>query len=462
MSNVLVIDDEKSICETLSGVLTDEGWDVSIAYSGDEGISVFKRQTFDLVFLDIWMGEMDGIEALQHMKSENPSVPIIIMSGHGNIETAVKVTKLGALDFLEKPLSLDKILPLSDRIKKKLENEDQVSAEVKGPPLIGDSKPMQVISRQIAVVAPRNSWVLITGENGTGKEVVAQRVHKMSKRCEKPFVAVNCAAIPEELIESELFGHAKGAFTSAIANKKGKFELADHGTLFLDEIGDMSMKTQAKILRILQEQSFEPIGSDQTINVDVRVIAATNKDLAKEIKAGNFREDLYYRLNVIPIQMPPLRARGNDITQLAEYFLRQFAIDLEETQKQLSYSAKVALVNYHWPGNVRELRNIMERLCIMVASESIELSDLPEMIQSDEQSSSLVVSSMSEQVTDAVPLEGASLKEARLSFERAFILDNLEKNDWNVSKTADAIGIERSNLHRKLKAYKIDPKRLKG
>lgn len=451
----LIIDDEEAICEALGGVLEDEGWRVAKAGSGRQGMIEFKVSDPDLVFLDVWMPEMDGIETLQHLKEMNADVPVVIMSGHGTIETAVKATKLGAFDFLEKPLALEKILPLASQAKamrSRRAGGDATQASRRHD-LIGDSPAMQQIQKQIRVVAPRNAWILITGENGTGKEVVAMNIHSGSSRAAKPFIAVNCAAIPEELIESELFGHVKGAFTGAIATQKGKFELAHQGTLFLDEIGDMSLRTQAKILRVLQEQQFERLGDDQTVQVDVRVIAATNKDLAAEIKAGNFREDLYYRLNVVPFHLPPLRERGQDVGILAKHFFRQMALELKENEKTLADQARQILEGYTWPGNVRELRNLIERLCIMVPSDIIGPVDLPETI--------LAGQMRSEDAKAALASAAATLKEAKSDFERTFILDKLQENQWNVSKTAEAIGIERSNLHRKLRTYNIDPKRLK-
>ena len=450
----LIIDDEESICQSLAGVLEDEGWKVLTANSGREGMIEYKASDPDIVFLDVWMPDMDGIETLQALKSIRPDTPIMIMSGHGTIETAVKATKLGAFDFLEKPLSLEEILPMIEQARKRKAAQ---SVEAKQNPsdgieIIGNSLQIIEIRKQIAVVAPRNAWVLITGENGTGKEVVASNIHRLSLRADKPFIAVNCAAIPESLIESELFGHVKGAFTGAISDQRGKFELAHNGTLFLDEIGDMSLRTQAKILRVLQEQQFEKIGDDELVSVDVRVIAATNKDLKEEIKRGTFREDLYYRLNVIPFHMTPLRERSGDVIQLVNYFLEAMSKELNEPIKQLSPGVIEAFNCYEFPGNVRELKNLCERLCILVSAETIEVSDLPDSFFKDTKKP--VGATLA-----ADP--AATLKEAKSDFERLFILDKLQENQWNVSKTAEAIGIERSNLHRKLRTYQIDPKQLK-
>ena len=452
----LIIDDEEAICTALAGVLEDEGWRVVSAHSGRQGIVEYKASVPDMVFLDVWMPGMDGIETLQALKDIREDTPVVIMSGHATIETAVRATKLGAFHFLEKPLSLDKILPMIEHAqamrKRKLGGDDGALTR---HDLIGESTAIQQIQKQIKIVAPRNAWVLITGENGTGKEVVAMNIHAQSSRAARPFIAVNCAAIPEELIESELFGHVKGAFTGATSIQRGKFELAHQGTLFLDEIGDMSLKTQAKILRVLQEQEFERLGDDATIHVDVRVIAATNKDLPKAISSGVFREDLFYRLNVIPFTLPPLREREQDVIMLAEHFLEQMAIQLREEKKELSPEATQAFLTWPWPGNVREVRNLIERISILVPHKTIQFEDLPEAFQAA-------------RAVKAVPVMGtpsailaATLKEAKSDFEKTFILDKLQEFGWNVTKTAEAIGIERSNLHRKLRTYNIDPKRLK-
>ncbi|MEZ4741986.1 MAG: sigma-54 dependent transcriptional regulator [Bdellovibrionota bacterium] len=457
----LIVDDEAAICETLAGVLSDEGWDSYTAFSGNEGLSLFKNEHPDLVVLDVWMEGMDGIETLQRMKAVDKNVPILIMSGHGTIETAVRATKLGASNFIEKPLSLEKFLAMVDQAYESSRKLRHKSHHAKKYDMVGESEAIHSVRRQVGVVAPRNSWVLITGENGSGKEVVARNIHLLSPRSDRPFVAVNCAAIPEELIESELFGHVKGAFTNAVSMKRGKFELAHRGTLFLDEIADMSLKTQAKVLRILQEQSFERVGSDETINIDVRVIAATNKNLQEEIKQGKFREDLFYRLNVIPISVPPLRERISDIPILVEHFLNLMAIELDEKKKVFSDEAMKRLISYHWPGNVRELKNFLERLCILVVSPIIDVPELPSLGgDSEPLDGGIGRNAESIDFIDAKP--GLSLKEAKVEFEKTFIIKRLEENDWNVSKTADSIGIERSNLHRKLRFYEIDLKRLKG
>ncbi len=466
----LIIDDERSICDTLAGALSDEGWGALVARSGEEGLALYKSQPIQLVFLDVWMGGIDGIQVLQMMRDYKVGIPIVVMSGHGNIETAVRVTKLGAFDFLEKPLSLEKILPLleyvENRAKRSAEEKPLSSLDGKYE-LVGVSKDIESIRRQIQVVAPRNSGVLITGENGTGKEVVAQNIHGQSLRAAQAFVAVNCAAIPEELIESELFGHTKGAFTNAIQNKRGKFELAHRGTLFLDEIGDMSLKTQAKVLRILQEQRFEPVGSSESLSVDVRVVAATNQNLKDAIREGRFREDLFYRLNVIPLHMTPLRERREDISVLVHYFLAKVSQELHEPIKRVSADAMAVLVGHSWPGNVRELRNLLERLCILLSGEEITRHALLD-LAGDLFAAALPAAEVAQYM--APPAEGDgqgmsaknTLREARDQFEKSFILSKLEEFEWNISKTAEAIGIERSNLHRKLRAYDIEPKKQKS
>lgn len=444
---ILVVDDETSICDSLAGALSDEGYRVLTAHNGRQGLIEYKVKKPDMVFLDIWMPEMGGIETLQAMREADSSIPVVIMSGHATIETAVKATKLGAFEVLEKPLELERILELVEQVialKRKDASPNRADPDLD---LVGESSFVRQMRKQISVVGPRNAWVLITGENGSGKEVVAKLIHNASTRATKPFIAINCAAIPDELIETELFGHEKGAFTSAVSTRRGKFELAHQGTLFLDEIGDMSLRTQAKILRILQERVFERVGGQESLPADVRVIAATNKDLVEEIKQGRFREDLYYRLNVIPMQMVPLRERREDILPLARHFLER----LKEGSASvvcLSEFAEKILVAHDWPGNVRELKNAIERAVILSDGHSISASDFTWLGSSPS--------------SDLRAKEYSSLKEAKSDFERSYILAKLEENDWNVSKTADALGIERSNLHRKLRLYDLDSKKLKG
>ena len=447
MAKILIIDDEASIRTTLANILEDEGHRTTLCDSGEAAVPLFAREEFDLIFLDLWLPGVDGMAVLERLRSAG-APPVIVISGHGNIDSAVKATRLGAYDFLEKPLSLERVLLTVNHALTDRKLRDQVS-DLKRQftleeLLIGESDVMKKLDDQVRSAAPSNTRVLITGENGSGKEIVARTLHRLSTRAEQPFIDVNCAAIPEELIESELFGHRKGAFTGAIDDRKGKFEMADGGTLFLDEIGDMSLKTQAKVLRVLQEQTFQKVGGQQPIVVDVRVIAATNKDLEAEIAANSFRSDLFYRLNVIPIEVPPLRARGNDVILLAEYFLRRFAAETASEKKRLSAGAASKLRAYHWPGNVRELRNVIERLAILLKSTTIEAEDI-------------VLGTR-----NALPAEvdpGLTLREARDEFEKQYILARLREFAGNVSRTADALGVERSNLYRKLHAYGITVER---
>lgn len=455
---ILVVDDEEAILQSLSGALRDDNFDVTTAASGEAGLEALQSSEYDVVLLDIWLPGMDGLEVLQRLKAAQPNLSVIMMSGHGTIETAVKATKLGAYDFVEKPLSLDKLLVLIKNAiafnELNLENQRLKSAVGSEQVMIGTSPRMRELKEQIATVAPLNSWVLITGENGTGKELVARAIHDNSPRQAKPFIEVNCAAIPEDLIESELFGHEKGAFTGATQMKRGKFDLAHEGTLFLDEIADMSLKTQAKILRILQEQRFERVGGSQTNKVDVRVIAATNKDLTQEIQANRFREDLFYRLNVIPIRVPPLRDRRDDIPALCKHYFGLYAKKFARKMKRLSPDALEALSRYRWPGNVRELKNIVERLSIMTRSDTIDVDDLPTEVRTALVSDTVDSAAISFLHVDEAG-EGTKLKTAKNNFEREFIIEKLKENDWNVSKTAQSLGIERTHLHRKMKLFKI-------
>ena len=455
MKTILIVDDEESIRESLKGILQDEGFRTLFARNGEEGLNLVKEDNPDLVLLDIWMPGMDGLETLHRIREGHPEQLVIMMSGHGTIETAVKATKLGAYDFIEKPLSLEKVLLCVQnamKIGQLVEENRSLKARLaKDHEMIGDSPAIRHLKEQIAIAAPTSGWVLITGENGTGKELVARAIHHQSHRREKPFIEVNCAAIPEELIESELFGHEKGAFTGATAQRKGKFDQAHEGTLFLDEIGDMSLKTQAKVLRILQERKFERVGGHRTIEVDVRVIAATNKDLDEEIRTGNFREDLYYRLNVLPFHVPPLRQRIEDIPKLAHHFLEFFCSKESRETKSLTPEALDAMLGYSWPGNVRELKNIIERLAIMAPETIISERNLPAVITGKRQRTKGPGTSSAGQTF--------TYREAREEFERDFLIQKLEENDWNVSRTAEAIEIERSNLHRKIKSFGIELKK---
>ena len=454
---ILVVDDEDNIRTSLAGVLEDEGFRPLFANDGVTALDVIRKELPDLVLLDIWMPRMDGIEALQRMKDLHPSLLVIMMSGHGTIETAVKSTKMGAYDFIEKPLSLEKLLVTIRNalgmLRLKDENETLREMAFRERGMTGSSPAMVKLQEQILLVAPTNASVLITGENGTGKELVARSIHFHSQRKDRPFVEINCAAIPEELIESELFGHEKGAFTGAVAQKKGKFDQADGGTLFLDEIGDMSLKIQAKILRILQERKFERVGGNRTIEVDVRIIAATNKVLEDEIRAGSFREDLFYRLNVVPFTVPPLRERREDLPILVEHFLELYSLREGNERKTITPEAMEALKGGTWPGNVRELKNVVERLVIMTPGATITAAHIPDSVGSG----------AAARDAEAGRLEGLlerdTLREARDEFEKEFILRKLEEFNWNISKTAEAIELERSNLHRKIKSYGIDVKK---
>lgn len=450
--NILIVDDEKSILTILSAVLIDEGYQVLTAGGGNDALAIIKKERPPVVLLDIWMSDMDGIETLRRIKALFPGVIVIMMSGHGSIETAVKATKLGAYDYIEKPLSLEKVVLIVRHAlrEKKLEEENKAlrSRIEKRFDLIGDSAALGRLKELIKTAGPTNSRVLISGENGTGKELVARRIHLYSPRTDRPFIEVNCAAIPETLIESDLFGHEKGAFTGAVEMKRGKFELADGGTLFLDEIGDMSLATQAKVLRVLQEQRFNRVGGGKTIQVDVRVIGASNKNLAEEIKKGNFREDLYYRLNVIPLHIPPLRERKDDIGLLVNNFLIELSEEQGLKEKSITDEAVEILKRYDWPGNVRELKNIIERLMIMVQGPVIKKEDI------------LLFLEPSNAAGPAPPgyLFSSSLREARSLFEKEYITQKLKDNGWNISKTAEELKVERSHLHRKIKYLDIEIK----
>jgi len=449
--SILIVDDEPSILQSLSGLLSDEGFEVLTAANGYEALKIVDTEYPDLVLLDIWMPGIDGIETLKEIKKDNPFIQVIIISGHGTIETAVKATKLGAFDLIEKPLSIDKvIMAINNALNfRRLEEENRYLRKktLEKHSITGNSPPIAALKKQIAVAAPTDAWILITGENGTGKELVARTIHQLSSRADYPLVNVHCAAIPEELIESELFGHEKGAFPGHTAKKIGEFELANHGTIFLDEIGDMSLKTQSKILRVLQEQQFQRVGGNRTLRVNIRVIAASNKDLEKEIEKGNFREDIYYRLNVIPIEVPPLRARFEDIPLLVETFFVECAKQNRSKKKEITQQALDMLCNYSWPGNVRELKNLIERLAIMVERGVIDEFDMPAPYNPDAAEGMASI--------EAQLFLSHSLKDAKKAFERAFIKKKLLQNKNNITTTAKEIGVERSYLHKKLKNLKI-------
>jgi two-component system nitrogen regulation response regulator NtrX len=452
---ILVVDDEESILQSVTDILEDEGFDVQTSPDGETSLEIMGEDLPDLVLLDIWMPGMDGLEVLKRIKADWPFIPAVIMSGHGTIETAVKATRLGAYDFIEKPLSYEHLLlAIQNALKYHDLREQNVFLRQKTGErreLIGESHAMRALKEQIAIVAPTDAWVLIQGENGTGKELVAQTIHRMSKRNRKPLIEVNCAAIPEELIESELFGHEKGAFTGATTMKKGKFDLANEGTLFLDEITDMSLKTQAKILRILQEQRFERVGGSKTITIDVRIMAATNKDLEKEIRKGHFREDLYYRLNVIPIEVSPLRERKDDIFLLTEGFLSEFTGNTAHgPKKRANHEVIEAFMAYDWPGNVRELRNMIERLVILTKGPEITIDDLPPSFRQGLGAATEAQNSFS--ISGPAWLSCRDFREAKALFEQEYLGKKLAEHQGNIKKTAQAIGIERRHLHRKIKA----------
>ena len=450
-SRVLVADDEPGIRQSLTGVLEDDGFYTEAVESGESALETLSRAPFDLVLLDIWLPGMDGLETLARIREMPVELrpAVVMISGHGNIETAVKATKLGAFDFLEKPLTIQKVVVVAKNAiqHRRLEREVQTlkSGSERQWRIIGESVPMKALRQQMALMASTNGRVLIYGESGTGKELIAHAIHAMSPRSPEPFVEVNCAAIPEELIESELFGHRKGSFTGASEDKIGKFQKADKGTLFLDEIGDMSLKTQAKVLRALEEQRFEPVGAAHFVQVDVRVIAATNKKLEEEIERGNFREDLFYRLNVIPFSVPPLRERVEDIPLLADHFLGEFAQAYGRKPKELTPEGQRLLKDYLWPGNVRELKNLMERIVIMNPQARIDARHIPLLLTRHN-------------AAPPRPLDFASLQEVRESAERDFILKKIEENSGNISRTAESLGLERSNLYRKMKTLGIQLK----
>ncbi|MBI1860454.1 MAG: sigma-54-dependent Fis family transcriptional regulator [Deltaproteobacteria bacterium] len=442
MKKILIIDDEKNILTTFRGMLEDEGYQVSTAPSGSAGLTLVRSFEPEVVFLDIWMPEEDGISVLEKIRKESPQTSVVMMSGHGTIETAVKAIRLGAWDYLEKPIHSDKVLVLLDHVyevRALREQNKELKTELRSQDsLVGNSAAMKRLRQIVSVTAPSNGWVLVYGENGVGKELVARALHRDSTRASERFVAVNCAAIPAELIESELFGHEKGSFTGAMEKKIGKFELAHKGTLFLDEVGDMSLKMQAKILRALQEGQIQRVGGDTTLELDLRVIAATNKDLKQAIRSSEFREDLFYRLNVIPIIVAPLRERREDIAALANHFLKRYN---SGRPKRFSAETLQLLQSYPWPGNVRELKNWVERACILCPDETINASPYDEPNQKD---------------SDVFSFGETSLRQAKAHFEKQFLIRMLAENDFNISRTAHTIGVERSHLHKKIKSYGIE------
>jgi len=446
MPNILIVDDESAIRESLRGVLEDEDYSVTDAASGEACLDQLQQKLFDVVLLDIWLPGIDGLQTLEKIRELETAPEVIIISGHATIETAVRATKLGAFDFLEKPLSVEKTLILVknalDAKRLRNENRELKKQAMRRSEIVGESIPMKALRQQIQLMAPTNGRVLIFGESGTGKELVARAIHAQSLRKDQMFVEVNCAAIPEDLIESELFGHRRGSFSSAGSDKEGKFLKAHGGTLFMDEVGDMSLKTQAKVLRTLEEQRFTAVGSDEPLTVDVRVIASTNKDLEEEISRGNFREDLFYRLNVIPFSVPPLRERKEDIPLLARHFLRELSAHYGRSRREITDEAIDTLMRYSWPGNVRELRNVIERIVIMNPTATrFDRKHLPPLVYRDGSRRS--------------GSEFMTLHQARAAYERDYILKKLDDNHGNISRTAEVLGLERSHLYRKMKTLGI-------
>jgi len=448
MNSILIIDDEKEICESIKMILEYEGYSVTYSTSATEGISKLSSNNYSGLLLDIQMPEMSGFEVLKKVKEKKPSLSVIIISAHGSVENAIRATKLGAFDFIEKPIDRDKLL-LSIRNAVEQFNLLTENIEIKkvlegGGDILGNSKAIKIILELIEKVAPLDTRVLITGENGTGKELVARAIHKNSGRKDKPFIEVNCAAIPNDLIESELFGHEKGSFTGAVQQRIGKFELANKGTIFLDEIGDMSQQAQAKVLRAIEDGKIERVGGGKKIDVDVRIIAATNKNLTDEIEKENFREDLFHRLNVIPIDIPPLRERKNDIPILLEFFANDITARHKKAPTKFTTDAIKLLQEMNWSGNVRELRNIVERIIIIIDKREIERKDIE------------VLFAPSRATMDSIIDESNSFQEFKEKAERAFIVKQLNENNWNISKTAEILDIQRSHLYNKMKKYEIE------
>jgi len=453
---VLIVDDEAGVRSALAGVLGDEGYVVEAVESGEACLDRVAGRVFDVIILDIWLPGVDGLDTLTTLREQAVDAQVVMISGHGSIEAAVRAIKLGAFDFLEKPLSLEKtVLVVRNALRQRLlevENRALRADVDRRHVMVGDSRAMVQLREQIALAAPTNGRVLVHGENGTGKELVARSVHALSRRSAGPFVEVNCAAIPEELIESELFGHVRGAFTGAVSDRRGKFEVADRGTIFLDEVGDMSLKTQAKVLRVLEEQVVESVGGRMGVEVDVRVIAATNKRLQEEIQAGRFRDDLFYRLNVVPIFVPPLRDRREDLDRLTEHFLARYTSEYGRRAKTVEPEARAMLRRYQWPGNVRELRNVIERLVIMVPGPTVTSRDLRFL-------GTTPVGPDSPPVQAQRPVR---LQAARDRFERDYIMRALAEQRGNITRTAAALGMERSNLYRKMRSFGIQPPRHAG
>lgn len=453
-SRILIIDDEKNILTSLNTALSLEGFDVTVAGSGEIGLKKIEKESVDLVLLDVQLPGIDGLDSLKKIRKDKPRLPVVMMSGHGTIQTALEAIRLGAVDFIEKPLSTERLivtirnaLHIEELVR---ENIELKSGSPHGLEIIGSSKVIKDVLEKVRVTAPTNSRVLISGENGTGKELIARAIHLQSFRSDKPFIKVNCAAIPAELIESELFGHVKGAFTGAMAARRGKFELADGGTIFLDEIGDMKLEMQSKLLRVLQEGEFEPVGSESTISVDVRVLSATNRNLENMIKEDLFRQDLFYRLAVIPIQLPALRERLEDIPELIKHFSDLVCAEYNRMEVDFDESAETLLKKHNWPGNVREIKNTVERLIILNQTNIITENEVKTVLSIDSDVSS---------ATGSLPISGRPLKDLVTQFEKIVIEKSLEDNSFNVSNSAKALGLERSHLYKKMRAFGINPRK---
>lgn len=447
---ILIIDDEKNICTAIKGILEDEGYSCDYSLSFKDGFNLLQESKYDVLFLDIWLPDIDGIDGLREIKRHFPETEVIMISGHGTIETAVDTIRYGAYDFLEKPLSLERIVMIIKHLNDKLyllnDLRSSKFSNVKKYDLIGVSPEITRLKEKIERIAVMNSWVLITGENGTGKEHVARLIHMLGKRSDKPFVEINCSAVPTDLIESELFGHEKGAFTGSVKRKIGKFELADGGSLFLDEIGDMGLLMQAKLLRVLETGEFSRLGGNEVIKSDFRLISATNKDLQVEIDSNRFRSDLFYRINVIPIEVPPLRKRREDIPLLVNHFINETVTLNGLQEKTITDELMNIFVNYDWPGNVRQLKNIVERMVVLSEDDVLDIKDAPSILLSNEE----------EINSDSINGCSLSLKEARDEFEKKYILKALQLNNWNIAQTARILDMERTYLYRKIKSYNLE------
>ncbi len=448
---ILIIDDEKNICSAIRGILEDEGYDCDYSLNYADGYKKLQDNKFDVLFLDIWLPDIDGIEGLKEVKRHFPETEVIMISGHGTIETAVDTIRYGAYDFLEKPLSLERIVMIIKHLDDKMAlMQDLRSSKyknIKKYDLIGVSDTILRLKEKIERIAAMNSWVLITGENGTGKEHVARLIHMLGKRNDKPFVEINCSAVPTELIESELFGSEKGAYTGSVKRKIGKFELANEGILFLDEIGDMGLMMQAKLLRVLETGEFSRLGGNDVIKSDFRLISATNKDLQIEIESNRFRSDLYYRINVIPIEVPPLRKRKDDIPLLVNHFVKETVNINGLQEKTVTEELMDIFVNYEWPGNVRQLKNVVERMVVLSEDNTLDIKDAPSILLSGKDSIELDLSN---------EVYSPSLKEARDEFEKNFILKALQSTNWNIAQTARVLDMERTYLYRKIKSYDLE------